>query len=49
MPESEVLLLEEIQKRYNTDNQFLRVDKEFNERLYQHVVKIKGGNKKETI
>jgi hypothetical protein len=37
MPEPEVMLLKEIEQRY--DNQFLKVDKDFNERLYQYAVK----------
>ncbi|MCI0768558.1 hypothetical protein [Bacillus sp. TL12] len=38
MPESEVLLLKEVEERYNDENQFLRIDKEFNERLYKYAV-----------
>lgn len=39
MPESEVMLLKEVTDRYSSDNQFLKIDKEFNERLYQYAVK----------
>ncbi|WP_242230225.1 hypothetical protein [Bacillus cereus group sp. BfR-BA-01329] len=39
VPEPEVLLLKEVGQRYNSDNQFLQIDKDFNERLYQYAVK----------
>ncbi|KAB2408077.1 hypothetical protein F8170_09995, partial [Bacillus cereus] len=44
MPESEVLLLKEVKQRYNADNQFLQIDKDFNERLYQYAMKKMEGN-----
>lgn len=46
MSESEVLLLKEVEQRYNSDNQFLQFDKDFNERLYQYAVKKTEGKKK---
>ncbi|EJT8829470.1 MULTISPECIES: hypothetical protein [Bacillota] len=39
MPEPDVLLMKEVEERYNVENQFLKIDKEFNERLYEYAVK----------
>lgn len=39
MPEPEVLFLKEVEERYNAEKQFLKIDKEFNERLYEYAVK----------
>lgn len=39
VPEPEVMLLKEVTDRYSPENQFLKIDKEFNERLYQYAVK----------
>lgn len=46
MSELEVSLLKEVEQRYNVDNQFLQIDKDFNERLYQYAVKKTEGNEK---
>lgn len=39
VPEPEVMLLKEVTVRYSPEKQFLKIDKEFNERLYQYAVK----------
>jgi hypothetical protein len=36
MAEEDIIFLKEVTDRYNPDNQFLRVDKEFNGRLNQY-------------
>ncbi|MBU4643202.1 hypothetical protein [Bacillus toyonensis] len=45
VPEEEILLLKEVEERYNVENQFLKIDKEFNERLYEYAVKKQGQSK----
>ena len=44
MPEPEVLLMREVEERYNTEKQFLKIDKGFNERLYEYAVKKREEN-----
>ncbi|WP_249712364.1 hypothetical protein [Bacillus cereus] len=44
MPEPEVLLMREVEERYNTEKQFLKIDKGFNERLYKYAVKKREEN-----
>ncbi|MBF7150883.1 hypothetical protein [Bacillus toyonensis] len=44
MPESEVLLMKEVEERYNPEKQFLKIDKGFNERLYGYAVKKREEN-----
>lgn len=36
--DSEKMLLKEVTERYSSENQFLKIDKDFNECLYQYVV-----------
>ncbi|CEV85245.1 Uncharacterised protein [Streptococcus pneumoniae] len=43
MSEPDVLLMKEVEERYNVENQFLKIDKEFNERLYEYAVKQTEG------
>ncbi|WP_255261497.1 hypothetical protein [Bacillus pseudomycoides] len=42
MPEPEVLLMKEVEECYNAEKQFLKIDKGFNERLYEYAVKKRG-------
>jgi hypothetical protein len=44
-----MLLMKEVEERYNVENQFLKIDKEFNERLYEYAVKQQERSKKQSI